>query len=159
MIACLYLPGSSQASALVALSQDFSPRFEVLSREVVLIDVSGLGRLVGDADAVGAAICRLARARKLPVIVALAPTRTAALLVALADRVPGASSARREPYHLMETDIATALAPLPLSLLAALHRVESGVEEESSDPAGGWKTRPSTMHPRRRGRGRGSCRP
>ena len=71
MMACLLVPHSVNApldaahsAALVTLAQDFSPRFEVVAPGVVLVDVCGLGRFIGNADAVGAAMCRLARARR-----------------------------------------------------------------------------------------------
>src|SRR5438093_1526301 len=47
-------------------------------------DGSGLGRLLGPAGAIGKELRRTASARGLRVHVALAPTRTAAMLLALA---------------------------------------------------------------------------
>jgi protein ImuB len=113
--------GTGDAGELVALAQDFSPRFEVVASNCVMVDVGGLERLVGDGHAVGAAIDRLARARGLSLAVALAPTRTAALLLALAD----AGTPPPTVYRLVTPgEMAAALAPLPVSLLAALQRVE-----------------------------------
>ena len=128
MFACLHLAGAASAAPLVALAQDFSPRFEVVSASAVLVDISGLDRLVGDADAVGAAMARLARQRELAVTPALAPTRTAAMLLALAGTraraSPGAYRLRVSAHTAGA--VAAALAPLPISLLAALHDLEHG---------------------------------
>jgi protein ImuB len=158
MFACLYLADAARAPDLVALAQDFSPRFEIVSSCAVLVDVSGLDRLVGDADAVGAALARLARQRGLAqpgltqpgltlpgrtLTPALAPTRTAAMLMALADTLAPAAAGgyRLVPPHV----VAATLAPLPLTLLASLHELEHG---ERPSPV----TAPSAVPPRR-GRG------
>src|SRR5712664_2945082 len=50
--ACLYQPPYSgacgHASALLAIAREFSPRYEVHRDDLVTIDISGLGRLLGD---------------------------------------------------------------------------------------------------------------
>lgn len=64
MFACLYLPllPAERAAAdttvpdggvLSQIAHEFSPRVEVLSDRLVLLDVSGLGRLLGDAQTIG----------------------------------------------------------------------------------------------------------
>src|SRR2546427_12159132 len=68
---------SSAGSTLnvVALARDFSPRYERHRDDLVSIDVSGLGRLLGPARAIGEQLQREAAARGLRVPVALACTR------------------------------------------------------------------------------------
>jgi protein ImuB len=121
MFACLYLPplvrpeplraeGKGQrADALVALARDFSPRIETHGDRVVTLDISGLGGLLGDARAIGEQLRRNAADGGLRVNIAVAPTITAAILLAqsragLTVIAPGAEAA--------------ALAPLPLSALS-----------------------------------------
>jgi protein ImuB len=134
MFACLYLPppvksvGSRQSaddrqspmadgrspmddgrSPLVALARDFSPRIETHGERVVTLDISGLGRLLGDARAIGEQLRRNAADSGLRVNIAIASTITAAILLAqsragLTVVPPGAE--------------ASTLAPLPLSALS-----------------------------------------
>src|SRR5882762_465028 len=66
---------------LVALARDFSPRYERHRDDLVSIDVSGLGRLLGPMRAIGEELRREAAARGLRVHVALAGTRMAALVL------------------------------------------------------------------------------
>jgi protein ImuB len=134
VLACLRLHREASTADLVALAQDFSPRFEVVSADLVVVDVAGLERLVGDGDAVGAAIDRVARARGLSVTVTIAPTRTTAMLLALAGTLPvrrARAGATGPAYRLVAPgEIAAVLAPLPVSVLAALQRVETAASEE-----------------------------
>ena len=98
MYACLYQPPvvdhddrtqSSAVSALnvvntlVAVAREFSPRYEHRD-DLVSIDVSGLDRLIGPPRTIGEALRRDAAARGIHVHVALARTRAAALVLALA---------------------------------------------------------------------------
>jgi protein ImuB len=171
VLACLLLRRSRSeagASELAALAQDFSPRFEVVAPGVVIVDVDGLDRLIGDADAVGAAMARLAHARALPVTVTLAPTRTAALLLALAGCSAVQRSAGAQPRSSAGTegdgddaweppayrrvgaaDMAAALEGLPVSLLATLGELESETNPVASTP-----TRAARSTRRTRGSGR-----
>src|SRR3989441_1124022 len=101
---------SSAVSALnvVALARDFSPRYERHRDDLVSIDVSGLGRLLGPARAIGEQLQREAAARGLRVHVALAGTRMAALVLVHA----------RPGLTLVEPgEEAEALAPLPIGIL------------------------------------------
>jgi hypothetical protein len=87
MFAALYSPDVGAAPALVASAQEFSPRFEAqLGGRLALIDIAGLGRIVGDAHAVAGELRESALRRTSHVTVALAPSRTAALLLAVAGR-------------------------------------------------------------------------
>ena len=40
------------------IARDFSPRIQRYGAECVVLDVSGLGSLLGDADAIGAELAR-----------------------------------------------------------------------------------------------------
>src|SRR5262249_61797039 len=78
--ACVYSPPTpdrlSSRARLVELAQDFSPRFECHGDDLVSIDVSGLGRLLGVPRAIGEELRRSSEARGLHVQVALAATQT-----------------------------------------------------------------------------------
>ena len=106
------------SAALDAVARGASPRVEVVGAGVVVCDVRGVKRLFGDPARV-AAICRAQAAeRGVEAAVAIASTRTAALLVALA---PGTTAATVAP-----SGEAAAVAPLPLVLLDRLARLEAG---------------------------------
>src|SRR5207249_5772570 len=60
------------------------PRFEWHRDDLVTFDVSGLGRLLGDASSIGEEVRRSAEARGLRVQVAVAATWTAAMVLAYA---------------------------------------------------------------------------
>ena len=67
MYACLYRPPSDGAAAegratLVAIAQEFSPRFECHDSDLVSVDVSGLTRLLGPARTIGEEMRREAAA-------------------------------------------------------------------------------------------------
>ncbi|MET0212401.1 MAG: hypothetical protein ABW292_05340, partial [Vicinamibacterales bacterium] len=70
--------------ALVSVAREFSPRYESSGDALVTIDISGLDRLVGPPSAIGEALRREAATRGVHVHVAIAPTRSAALVIALA---------------------------------------------------------------------------
>jgi protein ImuB len=79
------LPAFAEAparQALLALARDFSPRVMVASEREVLLDVSGLGRLIGAPPAIAAALARAVYGAGLEASVALAPTQTAARVLA-----------------------------------------------------------------------------
>ncbi len=99
------------AEALPPLAADFSPRIQRRGASAVVLDVSGLGRLLGDPRAIGAELHRAARERSPHIAVAVAPTQAAALLLAHAPF----------PALTVVTDgVAAALAPLPLAVLRAV---------------------------------------
>jgi len=93
---------------VIAIAQEFSPRYERHRDDLVSVDVSGLTRLLGPARTIGEDIRREAAARGVRAHVAVAGTRMAALLLALAK--PGLTI-------VAPGDEAGALAPLPLALL------------------------------------------
>jgi protein ImuB len=94
--------------ALLDLAKEFTPRVEAKAPTPVLLDLSGLGRLWPDPAALGRAIRDRGRASGLLLNVALAATRTAALV--LARGRPGLTV-------IPPGGEAAALAPLPLGLL------------------------------------------
>ncbi|MGE5358571.1 MAG: DNA polymerase Y family protein [Bacteroidales bacterium] len=96
---------------LASLAREFSPRVEVHRPGLVTLDARGLGRLFGDVDALARELRQAAAARGLPARVALAPTRTAAWLMA---------HARAGVTIVREGDEHRVLAPLPLHVLEQL---------------------------------------
>ena len=76
-------PITKSPDPLLAVARDFSPRVMVVSDVEVLLDVSGLGRLIGEPPAVAAELGRaLQTAGMGEARVAIAPTQTAARLMA-----------------------------------------------------------------------------
>ncbi|MCM3879894.1 MAG: DNA polymerase Y family protein [Vicinamibacterales bacterium] len=134
MFACLYLPrrakpeplraeGRGQrAEALVRLARDFSPRIETHGDRVVTLDIGGLGRLLGDARAIGEQLRRNAADSGLRVNIAIASTTTAAILLA---------QSRAGLTVVPEGAEAATLAPLPLS---ALSEFDSRLRASGSRP-------------------------
>ena len=124
MYACLCLhadphAGANDAAPLVALARDFSPRYEQRRDDVVVVDVSGLGRLLGDARTIGWELRRSGAARGLRVHVAIAGTCTAALVLAHA----GPDLTVIDPGQE-----AAALAPLPMAILEKVGPVGRPIE-------------------------------
>src|ERR1700680_1384570 len=132
LYACLYLhsPGShdvNRGARLADLAQDFSPRFECHSADLVSIDVSGLARLLGDPHAIGEELRRSAAARGLRVHVALAATRTVAMALAYAR--PGLTVV--EPGGE-----AAALAPIPGGILETVYGAPMSVKNGGQSSRG-----------------------
>jgi protein ImuB len=109
MFGCLHSssPLPSEES-LLDLAKEFTPRVEAHAPTPVLLDLSGLGRLWPDPAVLGQAIRTRGQASGLELNVALAGTRTAALV--LARGRPGLTV-------VPPGDEAAALVPLPLDLL------------------------------------------
>jgi protein ImuB len=94
---------------LVEIAQEFSPRFESGTDVVaVMIDVRGLDRLLGNARTIGEELRREAARRGVRVHVAVAATRTAALMLAIAHPGLTVVDPGAEPK---------ALAPLSIGIL------------------------------------------
>ncbi len=106
------LRSTRSPDALLPIAKDFSPRIQRHGPSSVVLDVSGLGRLLGDPQAVGAELYRAARERSRAIHVSIAPTQSAALLLACA-AAGGATAA----VPVVATAAAAALAPLPLAIL------------------------------------------
>src|SRR5690349_16065410 len=107
---------ATDAAALVELARDFSPRFEVVRDDLVIVDVSGLGRLLGTPQDIGDACDRVARERGLRVGIAVAATQTAAMVLGLAQAGAGGGDG---PVVVRPGQEATAMGPLSLDWLAA----------------------------------------
>ena len=129
MFACLFLPPApassaaghspAAANALAAVAREFSPRVEAHG-VLVTLDISGLDRLLGDGWAIGRELRRAAADRGLAAHIAVAATRSAAMLLACGRS--GLTVARPGEERRL-------LADLPLSVL--------GVLAGTSDPSGG----------------------
>jgi protein ImuB len=121
MFACLYRPPAPDegTSALEAVAQEFSPRFERYRHDLVAIDIRGLERLIGPPRTIAHEMRREAADRGLRVHVAIARTQVAAVVLALAH--PGITLVERG-------DEAAALAPVPIDILDAIddHRGSLG---------------------------------
>jgi protein ImuB len=100
-------------SSVTALAKDFSPRIERHGDECVVLDIAGLGRLLGDAQGIGSELLRTAVARGIKCSIGIAPTQVAARLIAMAN----------DEVTVVTGDVATAVAPLPLDLLSRLSTV------------------------------------
>lgn len=137
LFACLrstpaWIDPTAAMDAMLAIARDFSPRIERHGAASVVLDVGGLARLLGDAQAIGAALdreavsagARQARGRGdgRPIRVAVAATQTSARLLAIAH--PGLTVACG--------DVAAALAPLPIATLRAFNACGFRQAEESS---------------------------
>jgi protein ImuB len=124
MVGALYLIEGSPDAAL-AVAQDFTPRFEICGPGDLLLDLSGLTRLFGDAHALARELQRAALARGLRVGVALAGTATAARLLA-----------RHTPLTVVDPGTeAPAVARLPLALLADIADDEPRTVAPSDAPS------------------------
>ncbi len=164
LAACLATCGDAQGAEietaqLVQLASDFSPRYEVVRRDLVMVEIGGLQRIFGTPRETGEAMDDLARQRRMSIAIGIAATRTAALLLAvhlrsggrvvLAPDAPDAEmSASASEAAPVAGDIAgrpvtasrlavirmgqeaAALAALPLSMLAEL----PGADEASGVP-------------------------
>jgi protein ImuB len=91
----------------VLIARDFSPRIECHGASTVVLDVSGLGRLLGDAHAIGAELARAAAWHSDSLHMAVARSQAAARLLACA----------RPGLTVTPGDAAAALAPLPVDSL------------------------------------------
>jgi protein ImuB len=134
--------------ALVAIAKEFSPRYEserdgsvlhavnapnapdpptrpnpLTAVTAVTIDIRGLDRLLGDARTIGEELRREAASRGVRVHVAVAATRTAALLLAIAN--PGLTVVAPGGQW-------AALAPLAIGILQKLDNVSA--RAEASEP-------------------------
>ena len=114
--------------ALAAVARGASPRVEIAGPGVVVIDARGLSRLFGQAAQVAALCRRQAADRGVAAAVAMASTRTAALLLALdgAERIAAAVLAASDAVVTVPAGAeAAALAPLPIALVARLAALDT----------------------------------
>ena len=112
MFGTIYAAEGSSPDALLASAQEFSPRVDrVIDPREIVLDLSGLTRLFGDARTIAEELRRTAADRGVQVRVAIAGTRTAARLMVR----------HRAGITIIEPGTeAAALAPLPLALLGEL---------------------------------------
>jgi hypothetical protein len=140
MFACLYSL-STPTAALLSLAESFTPRVERRG-PLVLLDLSGLARLFGSVDEIGA---QLRRAAPGPIRIAIAPTQTAAALLALG----------RAGLTVVLADPAAALAGLPVGLVGTLDAIQlavsdatlPGAERPLAGPARSQPSRPRPLPP------------
>ncbi|HEY0285280.1 MAG TPA: hypothetical protein VGC23_07825, partial [Vicinamibacterales bacterium] len=121
MFACLYLPPRAsdrpssiddrRSTILLQIARDFSPRVETHGDRTVTLDISGLGRLIGEPRSIGEELRRTAADAGLRVHIAVASTSTAAILLA---------HARAGLTVVPAGEEAMTVAPLPLDLLDRL---------------------------------------
>ncbi len=111
--ACVH---GDDSAAMLALARDFSPRVMRASDREILLDVSGLGRLIGEPAVIAAEIDRVAREAGVRARTAIAPTQTAARLLCRpdlpSDAIGGVAG--------VVAETAAALAPLPIAALRPL---------------------------------------
>jgi len=99
---------------LAEVAREFSPRIEICSPTEIVLDLSGLTRLFGEARTIAEELRRTAADRGLRVRVAIAGTRTAARLLVR----------YRAGLTIVEPgNEAAAVAPLPIALLGDLDRI------------------------------------
>jgi nucleotidyltransferase/DNA polymerase involved in DNA repair len=110
----------------MAAAAEFSPRVEVAGPGSVVCDLTGVERLFGDPATIAAELRREAAARGIPARVAVAATRTAALLTA---------HARAGITVIAPGDEARTLAPLSVRVLDALLNLEASRIEQAAPPA------------------------
>lgn len=110
LFACVLGRSPAHAEAAMALAREFSPRIERHGDGSLVLDVAGLGRLLGDAHGIAAELARTAADRGLKVRISVAPTQTAARLLAHADAGSG----------VVVSEVPAALAALPLETLQRL---------------------------------------
>ena len=128
LFACVYAPDPSSGGreTLGLIAQAFSPRFQRYGDAVVVLDVSGLGRLLGDAQAIGSELDASVRASGARFHVAVAPTQTVAMLLSMA----------RPTLTVVTTDVAAAVAPVALTHLQHLIDIESASKgDDRSQPS------------------------
>ena len=104
--------------ALVSTAREFSPRVERVSARAVVCDVDGLERLFGDARAIASELRREAADRGVMARVAVAATRSAALLLShvrpgLTIVEPGAEAATLAPLAIRALDAVSGCAAPP----------------------------------------------
>lgn len=131
LFACLYARTPVVPSALIAVAESFTPRFEVVGA-LILLDISGLARLFGTAEEIGARLHEAAgraftrpetgavRTQEPAVHVGIARTQTTAALMALGQ--PGLTV-------VADGEPAARLAALPVTILSELDRVERELRE------------------------------
>jgi protein ImuB len=127
MFAALYAAEGSPPDVLAEVAREFSPRIEVCGIREIVLDLSGLERLFGDARTIAEELRRTAADRDLRVRVAIAGTRAAARLLVH----------HRAGITVVECgDEAVALEPLPIALLTVVAANGPNDKNGPNDPNG-----------------------
>jgi len=114
LYACLRLKaGSWELSTVLAVARDFSPRVMTASEREVLVDISGLGRLIGPPDEIARQLAHAMFDAGLTPNVAIGSTHTIERLLA----------------HGAETGHGLTLRQLPVELLQALETLPRAMNE------------------------------
>src|SRR5215467_11812560 len=129
--ACVYQPplknsassACSAANVLTELAEAFSPRYERHGVHLVIIDIRGLDRLIGSPSTIGGELRREAAARGLRAHIAIARTRTAAMVLALSSPGVRVVDDGQEP---------AALASIPISILEKIREYEEGTQSSQN---------------------------
>jgi len=126
LFADVYAAQGSSFETLLGVARDFSPRIETCGPTEVVLDLTGLTRLFGDAKTIADELRRTAADRGLCVRIAIAATRTAARLLAR----------HRAGITIIDAGTeAAALAALPLLLLAQIsHPNDANDPNDPNDP-------------------------
>ncbi len=95
---------------MMAIAREFSPRIERHGASSVVLDVSGLGGLLGDAHAIGEALAATADDHAAGIRVAVAPTQIAARLMAIV----------HPRLTVLADEVMTALSGVPIRALRVL---------------------------------------
>lgn len=117
---CVLFAEPSGSSELLNLARLCSPRVESLGSNAAVFDASGLSRVLGTPRDIAREVHRLAMERGVRARIAIAPTTTAAWLMA---------QAQRSAITVVEHHAAEALAPLPVASLLTV----PGLAELASD--------------------------
>lgn len=110
----------SGAGVLLNLARLCSPRVEALGLNAAVFDASGLSRVLGTPRDIAREVQRLAVERGVRARIAIAPTTTAAWLMA---------QTRSAAITVVDKNLAEALSPLPVALLLTV----PGLAELASD--------------------------
>jgi protein ImuB len=137
LYACLRSPRWTRETktpdVAVAVAKDFSPRLQRYGSDCVVLDVGGLGRLLGEPQAIGDELTRACAARSASrdedpqrsARVAVAPTQVGAMLLSSAH--PGLT--------VVTGDLPSALAPMRLEVLRhVLDEIHGGTMVREKDP-------------------------
>ena len=123
VFACLRARSEATAAALLSLARDFSPRIERYGPACVVLDVSGLGRLLGDSHGIAGELQHTAIDRGLKVRIAVAPAQIAARLLTVGPALGAATGPpllNDVPAVVADDDLAAGLGPVPLEWLESL---------------------------------------
>jgi protein ImuB len=117
--------------AIETIARACSPRVQPCSPRAALFDASGLARVIGPPEAIAADVHRLAAAQGVSVRVSVAPTGTAAWLLAQT----------RSGLSVASWPVAESVAALPLRTLATLPDRPADGMDEALDAFARWGLR------------------